>query len=140
ALNQTPGKKDQEAIVAGPTRLTWGAYEALTRRLVKQFAGKGYRRVLFLSENRVELVPVFSAFSTLGVSFTGIDGTASPEQMLHCARVVGADALVSSAAFAKEAAGLLGRRPTSSFCLDADLAALPADDGVPPVPAAPAPF
>jgi acyl-CoA synthetase (AMP-forming)/AMP-acid ligase II len=140
ALNRAPGKAGQEAVVAGPARLTWGELEALTRRLVRHFAGKGYRRVLFLSENRPELVALFAAFSTLGVSFTGVDYTATAAQHLHCAGLIGADALVYSAAFAGQAAGLLGRWPMGSFCLDTDLAALPAADGSAAAPPAPACF
>jgi acyl-CoA synthetase (AMP-forming)/AMP-acid ligase II len=139
-LNRVPGQKDREAIVAGPTRLTWGDYEKRARSLVHHFAGKNYRRVLFLSENRVELVPVFSAFATLGVSCTGVDYTSSRAQKLHGAQVVGADLLVHSAAFAHEAAWLRERRPMDSFCLDTDLRALPAVDGLPNVPAAPSCF
>jgi acyl-CoA synthetase (AMP-forming)/AMP-acid ligase II len=139
-LNLIPGQRDQEAIVAGSTRLTWGELEAWTRKLVQHFGGKNYRRVLFLSENRAELVPLFSAFSTLSVSFIGIDYTASPAQKLHCAQVVGADALVYSAAFAQEAAWLLEQRPMDSFCLDTDFSAVPAVDGLPTVPANPPPF
>jgi acyl-CoA synthetase (AMP-forming)/AMP-acid ligase II len=140
ALNRLPGKNDQEAVVAGPARLRWGELEALTRRLVRHFAGKNYRRALFLSENRVELVPLFSAFSTLGVSFTGVDYTAAPAQVLHCAQVVSADALVYSAACAHDAAWLLGRRPMDAFCLDTDQSALPADGGEAPAPAPPSRF
>jgi acyl-CoA synthetase (AMP-forming)/AMP-acid ligase II len=140
ALNRVPGQKGQEAIVAGKARLTWGEFEATTRQLVQHFASKSYRRVLFLSENCVELVPLFAAFSTLGVSFTGIDYTASLAQKLHCAEVVGADALVYSAAFAKEAAWLLERRPMDSFCLDTDLSALPEADELATAPGTPSHF
>jgi acyl-CoA synthetase (AMP-forming)/AMP-acid ligase II len=137
ALNLVPGKQDQEAIVAGNTRLSWGEFEACTRRLVQHFAGKNYRRVLFLSENRAELLPLFSAFSTLGVSLTGVDYTSSLAQKLHSAQVVRADALVYSAAFAKDAAWLLRERPMDAFCIDSDLRDLPAADVMPTLSATP---
>src|SRR5262245_19746706 len=129
-INRTAGQKDREAILDGPTVVTWGELEAQTRRLVKHFAGKNYRRVLFLSANRHELVPLFAAFSTLGVSCTGVDYTASLSQKLHCARLVGADALVYSTAFAREAAWLRERLPMDGFCLDTDLQAFPAADAL----------
>src|SRR5262249_3276144 len=78
--------------------------------------------------------PLFAAFSTLGVSITGVDYTASLAQKLHCAQVIGPDALVYSAAFAREAAWLRERLPMDGFCLDTDLLALPAE-GVAAVPA-----
>jgi acyl-CoA synthetase (AMP-forming)/AMP-acid ligase II len=140
ALNLVRGRQDQEAIVAATTRCTWGEFETWTRRLVQHFAGKNYRRVLFLSENRVELVPLFSAFSTLGVSFTGVDYTSSLAQKLHCAQVIGADALVYSAAFAKDAAWLLEQRPMAAFCIDSDLSDLPAADVMPTSSVPPPPF
>jgi acyl-CoA synthetase (AMP-forming)/AMP-acid ligase II len=80
------------------------------------------------------LVPLFSACSTLNVSLTGIDYTASPSQHLHCAEVVDADALVYSATFAAAANRLVQQRPMPAFCLDTDLNALPVDATV-PVPA-----
>jgi acyl-CoA synthetase (AMP-forming)/AMP-acid ligase II len=137
ALNLVPGKQDQEAIVAGTARLTWGEFEVRTRQLVQRFAGKNYRRILFLSENRADLVPLFSACSTLGVSLTGADYTASLAQKLHCAEVIGADALVYSTAFAQDAAWLLAHRPMDAYCLDTDLSALAEAAG--PMAAPPAP-
>jgi acyl-CoA synthetase (AMP-forming)/AMP-acid ligase II len=138
ALNQLPGKRDQEAVVAGQTRITWGQLESDTRRLVRYFADRGCRRVLFLAENDPRLVPMFAACSTLGISFTGIDYTAALAQVRHCARVTGADTIVYSSDFAREAARLLERQPMDSLRLDTDLGALPADDGA--LPAAPSRF
>jgi acyl-CoA synthetase (AMP-forming)/AMP-acid ligase II len=139
-LNLVPGQKDREAIVAGATRLTWGEFEVRTRSLVQHFAGMNYRRALFLSENRVDLVPLFSAFATLGVSCTGVDYTSSLDQKLYGAQVIDADALVYSAAFAQEAAWLCERRPMDAICLDTDLRAVPAVEALPSMPATPPRF
>jgi acyl-CoA synthetase (AMP-forming)/AMP-acid ligase II len=118
---QLSGKGDAVAIACGHSSLTWREFQAATENYVRQLSAHRFRRVLFLSENRLELVPLFAACSTLGISLVGADYTLSLEQKLPCARTIGAEALVFAAAFRHEAAQLVARHPMTSLCLDTDL-------------------
>lgn len=120
-INAIPGKSSSIAVVDGSVRLTWADLEVRGAALAAYLAPKRHRRAVFLSANRAEIIPLMSAFSTLGVPFAGIDYTGTYEQKLHCAREVSADCLVYSEPFRPDAEALAADLGLESLCIDTDL-------------------
>ncbi len=131
-LNSGSSKRADAAIYDGAHTVTWGEYESWVRRLVKHFAGKKHRRVVFLSDNRWELVPMFGAFSTLGASFIGIDYTSGMTQKHHCVKEVEATCIVYSEKYRQDVEQIRQQAAIEAFSLDTDLPQLAPDDGVEP--------
>jgi acyl-CoA synthetase (AMP-forming)/AMP-acid ligase II len=138
-FSKDPIKANQIAVTHNGAHITWEELANQARKLVAYLGPKKYSRAVFLSANRMELISLMSAFSTLGVPFVGIDYTASHDQMRHCVREVSARCIVYSTELGHHAEALHAELGVDTFCIDRDWANVMTAE-LPPHTVAPRPF
>ncbi|MFI2379164.1 class I adenylate-forming enzyme family protein [Streptomyces sp. NPDC018964] len=81
------GRPEATAIADGEERLTWEqfaqAVDQVAAGLTDRLPQEGTARSVFLADNRWQLAVVMAACATLGVSCTGLDPAAGPEELTH---------------------------------------------------------
>ena len=88
------------ALVSSERTITWQQYAdevaILAAGLQQRFDLSKVTQVAFVSENRVSLVLLLSAFSSLGITTTGIDYLLAPTHARNAIETIGADLLLVS--------------------------------------------
>lgn len=93
-------RPDMPALVSVERTVTWQQFAdevaTLVKGLQQQFDLRQVSQMAFVSENRVELVLLLAAFSTLGITTTGIDYLLDSGHARRAIETVSADFLVLS--------------------------------------------
>lgn len=110
---------DQVAIIDNSISLTWRDYYELARNCTIRLSKiRQPRRVVFMSENRVEMLVLMSAFSSLGIPLIGLDYTMKNERLLACVTSVEGDLLLYSSQYEDRANWLSQQVQIEAWCID----------------------
>ncbi|AKJ30812.1 AMP-binding protein [Caldimonas brevitalea] len=115
---------EEPAIVDGPVVMSWRQLEGCTRKkiafLLAHYGKDLPKQALYISKNRVELVPWLSAFATLGVPISGLDYTLSLQSLSSLIEKTGATLLLMSSTLWDHRAALDRLAPESVLKIDLD--------------------
>jgi acyl-coenzyme A synthetase/AMP-(fatty) acid ligase len=117
-------RPESPALVCTDYSLSWRSVEAsvshLAAALCEHIDLSTVGQAVFISKNRIELILMMAAFSTIGVPLCGIDYTLDAEGMRDAMRMVGADCVVISTRQVGSVAALALRDLRSRPVIDLD--------------------
>ncbi|WP_024832805.1 class I adenylate-forming enzyme family protein [Ruminiclostridium josui] len=97
---------EKAAIVEGNKVFTYKDLYTLSdngvRNIVSKYNIHKLKRVVFISENRYEMLVFMSIFSTLKVTFLGLDFTGSIQKKIDCIKSINAEGIVYTKKYADE--------------------------------------
>ncbi|WES34516.1 class I adenylate-forming enzyme family protein [Ruminiclostridium papyrosolvens DSM 2782] len=94
------------AIIEGNKVLTYNDLYTMTgngvSNIVSKYNIQKLKRIVFISENRYEMLVLMSIFSTLKVTFLGLDFTGSIQKKIECIKSIDAEGIVYTKRYADE--------------------------------------
>lgn len=89
---------EKPAIVCLDYTVSWDVLNISVNNLIAALRSKfdiGHiKQAVFVSDNRVDLVSMMAAFSSLGIPLSGIDYTLEPEAIRRAMRAISSDFLI----------------------------------------------
>lgn len=97
---------NKPAIKDGMKVINWNEYKNLVKNVIwnlnKKLPVSSISKVLIMSENRWELLVLYSALTTLKIPYTGVDYTSTNEQKNHCFKSLKPNLIICSEPFSKD--------------------------------------
>lgn len=97
---------DKTAIKEEDIIISWKDYKFLVKNVIcninDKFALKSINRVMIISENRWELLILYSVLATFKIPYTGVDYSSTEEQKLHCFHSLNPDLVICSDLFSQD--------------------------------------
>lgn len=97
---------DKPAVKDGNKVINWTEYGGLVKNIIWNLNNKvsmdNISKAMIISENRWELLIIYSALATLKIPYTGVDYTSTIAQKNHCFKALKPDLVICSKAFSKD--------------------------------------
>lgn len=97
-----PAVKDRKKVI------NWTEYKNLVKSIIwnlnKKLPVSSISKAMVISENRWELLVLYSALTTLKIPYSGVDYTSTNEQKNHCFKALKPNLIICSEPFSKDIA------------------------------------
>lgn len=97
---------NKPAVKDGKKVISWAEYGKLVKNVIcnlnKKIPVSNISKAMIISENRWELLILYSALATLKIPYTGVDYTSTVVQKNHCFKALKPDLVICSESFSKD--------------------------------------